>query len=347
MVKPRLDELDLGETRELRMREFEQQLDLTLALVYGWAKIGYPRYLANYELCEIETEEKLEFNVNGQALTLLTRADIISRVRSANEMYVIHNLKTVANPDQQWREQWAYDQQTLTERIATEARLGKDVIGVVIEGLAKGRKQPNDWPPGSGFYQHNSPLIYAWADKLDGQTLPGEQRSFYSRYEWTCGEPHVLGNGRKCFGGKNHRLSGAIKERVADAYPGGIFNWIDYLLANDKELVEQQFISVPPIGRSPFEIERWKRGVLPRELNRQMRAVEVNSLFLQDNKGLAYELLDYHFPIKSGHGNCWAYRKQCQFFDICHGSADPFDTEMFGPREPNHPEELAQIAGEE
>lgn len=332
---------------ELVQREFDQQLDLVVALVYGWSLIGLPRYQQLYEPIGIEVEETLAFSVGAQELRMLTRSDIISRLRTSGQV-MLHNLKTVSTPDEKWRQQWPLDQQTLTERIATEDRLGEEVLGVVIEGLAKGSR--SEYPKGGGFWQHGSPLVWAWADKPDGQQLPGEGQGFYSRYEWACDAPHLMGNGRKCAGGKNHRLGpGVYKARVAAIYPGGIPAWIDWLLANDRQVLEQQFLTLPAIGRSAYEIERWKRQVLPAELARQQAAERVNELFLQGDRQQAFEQLDYSFPQHTGHGNCirpW----QCGYYDICHAASDPFDDSVWAARVPNHPAEgeLVQIAiGEE
>lgn len=339
-IRPQLAQLQLEPDRlELLSRELEQELDLVQALVYGWSLIGLPRYKAEYELIEIEKEEEIGFLVNGSELRMLTRTDMLSRHRAGHLM--IHNLKTVSSPNQRWQRQWSMDQQTLTERIATEHRVGAEVLGVVIEGLCKGKR--DEYPKGSGFYQHNSPLVWAWASKLDGQQLPGEQQEFYSRYEWTCTGEHKLGNGKRCLGGKAHRLSGVTKQRVQANYPGGIFAWIDYLAQNDRELLEQQFISLPPIGRSPYEVERWKRQVLPAELARQQNAAKVNELFMANNKQGAYELLDYTFPMVTGHGNCMPYNRECPWIDLCWAAADPFDESQFGPREPNHPAETEAL----
>lgn len=339
-VQPLMDELDLGETRELRQREFEQQLDLVLALVYGWGLVGLPRYLASYEMVDIEKEEEISFLVNGVEMRLLTRADIIGRNRQTG-VKLIHNLKSVSNPDEAWRRQWAIDQCTLTERIATEERLGESISGVVIEGMCKGRKE--EYPRASGFWQHNSPLIWAWADKQDGQSLPGEGQAFYPRFEWRCNAPHKFSNGRKCPGDKGHKLSGVYKARVADSYPGGIIKWIDWLYQNDLQVLEQQFISLPAIGRDAYEIEKWKRQVLPAEMTRQQNAEAVNEAFVGGNKQLANELLDYHFPQHTGY-NCLKSPRECSYFDICFGGSDPLG-EGWEMRVPNHvPEaELVQI----
>jgi hypothetical protein len=343
-IGPLLDSLDLGDRRELVYREFEQQLDLVMALVYGWALVGWPRYREHYEVVDIEKEEEIGFLVDGTEIRLLTRADIIGKVRGT-EGYVIHNLKTVTDASQRWRESWRYDQQTLTERLATEERLGAEVIGTVIEGLCKGKK--SEYPKESGFWQHGSPLIWAWADKADGSSLPGESRAFYASYEWTCGEAHVFSNGRKCQGGKQHRLSGVTKVRVQSEYPGGILAWIDFLNVNDHGVLEQQFISLPPLGRSEFEIERWKRQTLPAELKRQRDAEVVNNLFLQGKVDEAYRELDFRFPMHTGHGSCTnQFGRECDYLKVCWEASNVMDDSIWQPRVPNHPaeSELIQIS---
>ena len=161
-----------------------------------------------------------------------------------------------------WRRQWQYDMQTLTEFIAVENRIGKQVVGTIIEGLLKGSRK--EYPEDSGIWHHTSPLIWLWY--REGEP-PMSEPSYQGRYKWTCREPHMTTGKRPkmCPGGVNHSNAGHYKESVSKVYPGGIIAWIDDLVANDRELVERQFVTLEPIMRTPLAIERWKRMTLARE----------------------------------------------------------------------------------
>lgn len=341
------------EDLELKARieiEFAQQMDLVLALIYGWGLVGKDRLLANYEISamDIEREEEIGFILGSEEqaaeVRLLTRTDVLGKHKVSGQQHLI-NLKSVSKADKNWQEQWKYDMVTLTEPMAVEARIGEPVGGVVIEGLVKGKT--DEYPKGSGFWQHNNMLIYAWVKELKADVrLAGEaEYEYFSRYEWTCLGPHTLGNGAKCFGGKVHRLSGAHKRSVREVYPGGIISWIDHLAATDRATLESYFISLPPIIRDAYAVERWKRQVLAHEKGRQDAAELINTEFMTGDKQRAYELLDYYFPMNTGHGNClrpWV----CSYKPLCWEAADPTDESVWKARRPNHPAEgeLVQIS---
>src|SRR2546428_690694 len=107
-------------------------------------------------------------------------------------------------------------------------------------------------------------MIYGWANSAN--LIPEASMEFHARYEYQCTSPHKYANGRKCEGGRTHKLSSVRKVSVADKYPGGIIAWIDYLIDNDPALIEEMLIELPPIIRSEYQIARWKRQVLPREV---------------------------------------------------------------------------------
>ena len=154
------------------------------------------------------------------------------------------------------------------------------------------------------------------------------------------------GSYRQCPGGRNHSLSGVYKESVEKVYPGGILAWIDYLVATDPEIVERQFVTLEPITRSDWEVERWKRQVLHRERDTYHQAQNINSVLtmpaVDGGTAPAVELLDYWFPMKTHGGNC-IRPGECPYLNICWGSADPDDQHKFQARVPNHPRELEVI----
>lgn len=343
--------------------ELEQEIDLVTALVYGWSLIGYPRLLRDYDIVSggIEQEEEIGWLLSGgrdgqevpkEASTsfygdvemrLMTRTDVLARSK-ASGLAMLFNLKSVGDASERWRLSFNRDQQTLTEAIAVENRLGMKVDGVIIEGLVKGRN--SEYPKGSGFYQSSSMLIYAWVRDNTESSLPGEQGGveYATSWDYTCTSPHVMGNNQRCPGGRNHTLGKGFRKRpVRDCFPGGCLGWVDYLNRNDPDTLESYFLQLPVITRSDYEIERWKRQVLGAEKRRQDDAALVDELFIRGDKEGAYLLLDGKFPMNSGY-QCHS----CSYEPICWMAASPLDEQTWQPRTPNHileAEKLVQITG--
>jgi len=341
-IMPLLDAIEDTQLKSRLMDDLLEQCYLVRALVYAWGRVQYPKYQREYRPVDIEREESITFTVGDDEVELLTRTDLLSEYLSAPGHYVIHNFKSVSTADQKWRQQWRYDQQTLTEYIACENRLGKQVVGVIIEGLLKGKR--SEYPEDSGIWRHSSPLVYCWYRAGEPPMTPD---TFDARYKWTCKEPHDIGAPKKdgtyrqCPGGRNHSLSGVYKEQVEKVYPGGILAWIDHLIATDLEIVERQFVTLEPITRSDWEVERWKRQVLHRELRVSDHAQSVNHAVENKNdccELAAVEYLDHYFPMRTSHGNCLR-PSQCAYFGICWAVDDPDDPAKFKPRIPNHPAE--------
>lgn len=326
-VTPLLATVEDPEAQQRMAADAEEQFDLVLALVYGWGLVRLPTYLAAYEPIDIEREELLDHPYDDYLLRQMSRTDILSRRRSDGRL-VIHNLKSVSRADKQWRDQFQYDQLTLMEYLAVDARVGEEVQGVVIEGLVKGSRK--EWPEGSGQWRHTSPLIQGWVQEA---APPMTGREWFSRYAWTCDAPHPTGRGKSCPGGKEHRRQGTHKVSARE-YPGGVTSWVDYLIGSDRALVEDQFLSLEPINRSDWDIARWKRMVLPNEVAAFEKAEEITRLVSIDADTAAL-LLDAYFPMETAGGNCLR-PSQCEYFDICWGSKSPDDPEFYRPRSPNH-----------
>lgn len=319
--------------------ELEQEIDLVKGIVYGWSLTGYPRLVQDYEFIPegIEHEEEVGWILSGVAeLRLLTRTDILARSRQSG-LAMLFNLKSTKYANERWRDSYKRDMQTLTEAIAVEARLGVKVDGVIIEGLVKG--EAKEWPKGSGFYQYNNTLIYAWVKEQQGDTLlPGEEAiEFSAEYDYSCTSPHTFGNNQKCPGGRNHRLGKGWRKRAArECYPGGVFGWIDYLMRYSPQTLESYFIQLPPITRGEYEVERWKRQTLLAEKDRQDKAQVIDQLFQEEGKQAAFEQLDYDFPQTGAGWEC----SSCQYEGICWRAESPFDEDMWQGRVPNHPSEV-------
>jgi hypothetical protein len=316
---------------------------IVTALTYAWLRHKAPRMLGDGEVLGIEKELTVDFEVGTDVVRLMARPDVIWR-RHQDGAIFIRNLKTVRKADDRWREKWALDMQTLSEPLAVDEWLRSQHSadspyasfaqcgGVIIDGLVTGEVLFDKY---RGLFYHNNPLVYAWEG---GDIGVAEKPVFYPRYEWSCTAPHKMGNGRRCEGGRTHKLSGVRKVAVQDRYPGGIIAWIDHLIENDVALVEEMLIELPPIIRSGYQIERWRRQVLPREAAIHNHAKQCNVEQLVGERSEL--LLDEHFPMHTANGNC-LYPGKCAAFDLCHGSAagDPLNS-GYQIRMPNHPQEV-------
>lgn len=338
------------ERQALMEMELAQEVDLVKALVYGWSLVGYPRLLANYEPVEggIEQEEEISWLLstdNGQVeMRLMTRTDILAKGKVGGTA-ILFNLKSTSDPSEKWRLSFSRDQQTLTEAIAVENRLGIKVDGVIIEGLVKGKN--SEYPKGSGFWQSSSMLIYAWVKDTTDVSLPGEQggMEYATSWDYTCDAPHIMGNNQRCPGGKNHTQGKGFRKRpVRDSFNGGVYGWIDHLMRSAPATLESYFLQLPPITRDAFQIERWKRNKLHKEKARQDAAALVDAAFLRGDKEGAYNLLDYHFEMNEGY-QCLS----CAYNGLCWEAGNPLDEQTWQARTPNHileAEKLIQIASD-
>ena len=293
-------------------------VNLVEALVRGFAIVRLPKLIEQYQIMEVEREESHQLTDD---LVFLSRSDFIAKRRSDGELF-IHNLKTVKWPDGAWRKKFHYDQQTLSELLGPEERYGRKFGGVVIEGLVKGIKNV-EYPRGSGIRYNNSPLVWAWV----GPDTPPFPTDIRIKYEYVDDS------------GRNRRL-GSTYQRVPAYTVMPIQEWIAKVAAEAPEVLEAQFITLPPVLRNEFEIEEWKMATEGAEM------VVANRL--EALKGGPH-LLPLMFPKHTANGNCLGFgQTTCPFFAICWEGSSPDDPELFMPRQFNHPSEweLVQIKGE-
>lgn len=341
-------------------RELADNLAIAEALIRCWAIVQWPKDREAFETIAVEREEEARFpHIDGNwgvnEVCLMTRADWLVRRRSDGTLF-IKNFKSTTEATKFWREQWRYDMQTMSEGMAVAQRLERERVveyrrervpvdlgvpvrigGTIIQGLLKGRR--DEWPKGSGERYYNSPLTRCWYQAGE-PPMTSDDFVPLSRYEWSCTSAHKQNNGRMCPGGKNHRLgAGYRKVAVADVYPGGIKAWIGWLVENAPEVLEAQIVELPPIMRSEWEIERWKRQTLGREVETARAADAVNAL--EEGSMEWHERLDSAFPMTTGNACVSHFGQSCPFIDVCFGQAgdDPLSTGLFQIRVPNHPKE--------
>lgn len=308
--------------------------DLLEGLVVGWCLVRLPLLMQQYKVVQVETEEQLQLSPE---LVFMSRPDAIFERRTDGAL-VILSLKTVSQVNAMWLENFKTDQQTISEVLPVEARLGREVAGVQIEGLVKGAAR-TEWPKGSGHFHHSSPLVWGYR-KEEG----GLQDEWKAQFEWK----DELGNNRRLGKGWN-------RQRIATNYPGGIAEWVGYLYQNENELLRAQFTNPPLISRSANELEEWQEQVRYRE-------VEVHNALVQIEQASDYEYVDGRavarvltptgnninqvlaqvFPKHTlGCAYDAQFHSKCPCYSLCWLSQgqDPIGSGEFQYRIPNHPTE--------
>ena len=104
------------------------------ALVLAWCRVRLPKWLDEYEVIEVEVEDRVPL---AEDVVLASRPDAIVRRKADHRLFVV-NFKTVAQADERWLRSWEVDMQMMTELLAAERRHGHEFGGVIIEGLMKG-----------------------------------------------------------------------------------------------------------------------------------------------------------------------------------------------------------------
>ena len=117
----------------------------------------------------------------------------------------------------------------------------------------------------------------------------------------------------------------------------GIEGWLDWLEREEPELLEAQFIALPAILRSEYDIQRWQRQAMAAATDIRLRA-EV----LAEPDVCFEETLDITFPMSTGHQNCLR-PSRCPYLELCFRAADPEDREQFVERTYNHPQEAELV----
>lgn len=329
---------ELIQTTEDQTWLVDHYCDLLEGLVVGWCLVRLPALMEQYRVVQVETEESLSMfcdstgivTDNTVELRFLSRPDAILERRTDGAL-VILSLKTTSQVNQMWLENFKTDQQTISEVLPVEARLGREVAGVQVEGLVKGQMR-TEWPKGSGHFCHGSPLVWGYLCEAGGLSL-----EWKAQYEWT----DEAGNKRRLGKGFN-------RQRISERYPGGIPEWVGYLYQNEPELLRSQFPSPPLISRSAHELEEWQEQVKYREVEVHNALVQLglhvdSSMSIPTHNKSIEQILAQVFPK---HTTGCAYDPQfhskCPCYGLCWGSEgnDPLGCGSYKYREPNHPTEV-------
>lgn len=286
----------------------EEQAAHVEALTLGWARVRLPVWLDTYEVVETEQEDRVALSDD---VTLAVRADAIVRRKEDGRMFVV-NFKTVGTADERWLRAWEVDMQLMTELLAAEHRFGQEFGGVIIEGLIKGRRMPqkNDIGDVVG-YADSTPLLYGY--KVDANP-PLTQLEYGWEYTRRKGW-HKFKTWREQF----HNAG------TGSFHLNPLQYWINWL---PEEVVESQFVVVPPIYRDRDRIEA---KVM------QIREMEYRVLF--GNRAIADNVpsaLDAYFP--QNEHSC-TYPSRCPMYELCweRGTADdPAGSGLYQARHDHH-----------
>lgn len=281
----------------------EEQAAHIEALVLAWCRVRLPKWQEEYEVIEVEVEDRVELS---EDVTLAVRADAIVRRKYDHRMFVV-NFKTVAQADERWLRGWEVDMQLMTELLAAERRHGHVFGGVIIEGLIKGRRMPEKDNVGTVTgYRDTTPLLYGYKVDANPPLQPPEYGWEYTRRKGWYRFP-------------------VWKESWATSIPGqsALDYWINWLPA---EVVEAQFTVVPPIMRDEARIESKVRQIVG--IEEDIAA----GLRMVDQEGM----LDRYFP--QNEHSC-VYPSRCAMYDLCftsNVSDDPSGSGLYQPRKDHH-----------
>lgn len=324
------------------------------ALIRGWVRVAWPKVEAEYEVVDVEQEERLEVPLDEETVAvLLARSDLIMR-RKADGRYFVFNHKTINEPTDRKLQALRYDTQSISEVLAAQARYDAELIptlqidGVIYDLLVKGPRKV-EYPKGSGIWHNNSPLI--WCYVKEGQTAISPDE-IAARYEYTCTAPHKMYR-KECPGGAVHKLGPQWHRKlISEVFTTSpVVEWLMWLEQYEPELLKQQFQTQAPIMRTPWDIEVWKRCVLTEEWGIADRAEEARAAIALNGYHGSEALLDMLFPKHTAHGNCF-WPSKCPAFQACWEG--PWDNLIqienndgrpaFVPRRANHPEVIISDA---
>ena len=303
----------------------EEQRAHIEAMIRAWARVRLPRWLEQYEIIEVETEDRIELSDD---VTLAVRADAVVRRKADDRMFVV-NFKTVGNPDERWLRSWEVDMQLMTELLAAERRHGKVFGGVIIEGLVKGARvkvghdlrEVRDANKEVAGYIDRSPLLYGFKTDADPPLTP-------LQYQW---ESTTRKGWYKFRTWKEDFVRYDIS-LVKNCGMSSLEYWVNWL---PEECLENLFVTVPPIMRNEGMIESKVNQIIAMERNVMKGTHMVNGTSLEP-RGLYTLALDYSFP--QNEHNC-VYPSKCQCYELCFESGtaeDPGGSGLYQARKDHH-----------
>lgn len=277
----------------------QEQCAMLEGMIRAWFMVRYPRLKAEYDLIAVERELNWPL---AEDIIDQVRCDVLARRKSDGGLFYIE-WKTTSGGGDEWAKQWEHNTQVLANTLAVEEMLGERVEGVLIEGIAKG-KRAMDTNPRSPFFERRvqqSPLCYGYEDVMTKELQVG----YTAAKGW---------------------------QKVASWQTCSMTEWLEK--AMDEADLFKLFSPVPPIRPRPDQLERWRRQTVHRERERQgkLEAVVAGKLSLDE----AFPMNDEHCFRYWGHP-C-AFEPLCFGGRI---SEDPIGSGLYQARISHHgPKEI-------
>lgn len=317
-----------------------EQKAIVEGLVRGWWAYAGERFLADFEVLEVEQEGRAEL---GDGIELLFRPDALVREKLTGDLHVI-SWKTASTFGEKTTRSCQTDMQSMSEvwgllndgqvrDKGTHVEYQKptaypwQIEGVLYLNCVKGQRKLDEY---LGFKTQRTPLAYCWK-KLNCD--PDDQQ-FAWKWNYTDED-----SGKNTTLGKGWKLVSAW-----DNYPGGVKAWIEALAANEirprhVNALEAQFPQMLPVSRRVDEIESWKRQTVAQE-QRIRNAVRIVELAKEGAEMDFDAALDQVFPQNTR--SCFDFNSKCSMYDLCWNESSknkPEVLDYFIPRLPNHPSE--------
>mgnify|MGYP000866602243 CR=1 FL=1 len=329
-----------------QLSEAEALIEALVAAFY-YSPSGLELIANNYQILAVEQEIQLPLAVG---LVLNSRPDAILRHKTTGQ-YFAWSLKTAKKWTDQTNQQAEVDNQGISESIATEFWLNKELekqnpgnwvpeadyavcSGVLMCYLIKGEKRKNDL----GIYATCSPLIRPY---FNTQSFDHTDFANYAPSGmWTCTEEHEWKGARfgykvngvnGCPGGKNHMRGDAWKQVNLWEIEGvRIQDWVGHLLTEQPE-IGLQLVQVPaPYKREREEMQEWLTQVVTQEADIK-NAVEIIYCTLYEPQISSMQpdtALSMYFPKNR---TACVYPWKCTWYDTCHkgGQSRLLDPTLF------------------
>jgi hypothetical protein len=276
--------------------QLQEHLTFIEGVVRAFNLVRFPQLKQMGTIIAVEQEKPFQLATD---ITVDWKADFI--LETAEEMIIVGDFKPTPYGNYQFVKKWERNHQICTYVAgAQNAYPTKPILGVQIEGYAKGKRQFDDRLFNGEMKIQNSPLCYVYENQVTGQISPEYQRS---------------GDWKKV---PLWETSLSSKEYIED-----------FLTPIE---VEKLFLApIPPICPTPQQIASWKRQTVANERKVDNMAEAVN---LMRKYGEIYYLhmLDECFPQNMSQCDRYGADYPCEMESICFNHevfADPLASGLY------------------
>jgi hypothetical protein len=344
-------ELEL-EQNEDQLFVFNEQKALIEGLIRVYEKIQLPRILSEYNVlavekeieyplvihsyipcnvCLLEYKEISKYNPScptcvifnkhiDKSITLMSKPDAILRDKSTGGL-VVYSLKSSSSWTETNEKQNTYDDQGISELVATEYLMKEPVESIKMDFLIKGSRS-----------LYTNPDIVA---ALSGKPKIKLQNTFLVH-------PYMCDTG---FGNVDIRLDYTKAKgwnRVNIWEEMDIKEWVDMLFEGHYEALEKLIRTPMPYMRDEDDIQDWIEQNTYKEVEiaekiEKLKVISPELVGAKEATPIYREALNKYFP--QNRKSCYSYGRMCTYVDICWHS-DKTDELNYEPRVPHHESEL-------